>query len=268
MFVWDTTKDRNAITLCATLSGKEDRSLNTLDMSFSGKRLVYGRRWGVGDGIVRVWDRDNVGEICVPSEMKRGDVTCFAMSKDGRRVVSGSLDGTMRIWNVDSAESTVQEVHGHTSEVSAVVFSADEEMIISAAFEDKVLVWDAQSGAKTGEYAAHGEWIRRIALSADGIEAVLVVDNCSSLVLKVEKMKRDRIRAFQRTGLVRCFAYSGNGKTIVTGCEDGCVRLWDAKSGAIVGQQLVDNTRAIDCVAVSGCGNLIVSASRDKTIRV
>ncbi|PXF41415.1 Vegetative incompatibility protein HET-E-1 [Gracilariopsis chorda] len=108
---------------------------------------------------------------------------------------------------------------------------------------------------------------KTVGLSADGHEVVTEVSHDSVRVWSVENA--DTADGPDRyTEEVRCVAYCGRGSKIVSGCTDGCVRLWDAESGDRIGQPLAAHTKEVECVAVSADANRIESASRDGTVRV
>lgn len=147
--------------------------------------------------------------------------------------MSGSTYGKMRIWNTGSAESCVQTMRGHTGRdsLNVVVFSGNGKIIFSGARDETVLVWDAENGVVVGKYTAQRYIVDRMGFSADGNEAVFL-SACyvqkTVYVVKVDKMDMRGDGAHASKGRVSHIAYRGKGKRIVTACDDGCVRIWDA----------------------------------------
>ncbi|PXF42703.1 Vegetative incompatibility protein HET-E-1 [Gracilariopsis chorda] len=239
------------------------KQVRGFDVSFDGKRILC--RINSSTTPIYAWDRDIGGEIAVPAEMQKDDVTCVAISRDGGRVVSGSEDGTIRMWNMNSTGGSVQTMRGHTRILKYVAFSANGRRFISAATDKTVCVWDAEKCVMITQ-PLELEGGGRAAVSADGNEVVTSRYN----TIRVFKMQNaDTADGPGRyTGRVNCVAYCGRGSKVVSGCTDGCVRLWDAESGDRIGQPLAAHTDAVECVAVSADANRIVSASRDGTVRV
>ena len=62
--------------------------------------------------------------------------------------------------------------------------------------------------------------------------------------------------------------YSPNGYRVVTGSSDKTIRIWDAESGAVVGEPLSGHNGAVLSVAYSPDGQRIISGSDDRTIRI
>ena len=69
-------------------------------------------------------------------------------------------------------------------------------------------------------------------------------------------------------GDVNSIAFSSDSKTIASGSEDWTVRLWNATTGAPIGQPLTGHTDFVRSVAFSPDGKTIASGSWDGTIRV
>ncbi|KIO19725.1 hypothetical protein M407DRAFT_222263, partial [Tulasnella calospora MUT 4182] len=67
---------------------------------------------------------------------------------------------------------------------------------------------------------------------------------------------------------VNSVAYSPDGKTIASGCEDGTVHLWDAETGLRVGKPLQGHTGAVNAVAFHPNSSQLSSGSTDGTIRL
>ena len=66
---------------------------------------------------------------------------------------------------------------------------------------------------------------------------------------------------------ISSIAFSPDGKTIVSGSNDGNVRLWDVNTGKNI-QTFKRNARLVWSVCFSPDGNVIASGSADKTIRL
>ncbi|KAG8722371.1 hypothetical protein FRC09_006346 [Ceratobasidium sp. 395] len=67
---------------------------------------------------------------------------------------------------------------------------------------------------------------------------------------------------------VKCIAVSPNGRRVVSGSEDGTVRVRDAETGDVVLGPLNHYLSVINCVAFSPDGRWITSGSGNKTIQV
>ena len=63
-------------------------------------------------------------------------------------------------------------------------------------------------------------------------------------------------------------AYSPDGQHIISGCDDGTIRIWNSKTGVAVGVPLEGHFAMVWHVAYSPDGQHIVSGSSDSTIRI
>jgi len=76
------------------------------------------------------------------------------------------------------------------------------------------------------------------------------------------------VRRFEgHTGKALGMALSVDGRRLVTGGDDGTVRLWDVASGKQV-HLFKGHTAAVNAVAISTDGRHAVSAGLDKTVRL
>ncbi|KAJ7808904.1 WD40-repeat-containing domain protein [Mycena olivaceomarginata] len=67
---------------------------------------------------------------------------------------------------------------------------------------------------------------------------------------------------------VSSVAFSPDGQRIVSGSDDKMVRIWDATTGAAIGEPLQGHDDWVSSVAFSPDGQRIVSGSGDKTVRI
>src|SRR5258706_5483371 len=67
---------------------------------------------------------------------------------------------------------------------------------------------------------------------------------------------------------IRSMCYSPDGTRVVSGSNDKTIRIWDAKSGTVIGEPLTGHTSGVNSVAYSPDGRHITSGSTDSTIRI
>ncbi|KAG9003707.1 hypothetical protein FRB93_010928 [Tulasnella sp. JGI-2019a] len=83
-----------------------------------------------------------------------------------------------------------------------------------------------------------------------------------------ERWSRTLSIATKHSGAVECVLISPDGKTVVTGSKDKTVRLWDARTGAPIGQALEGHTDEVFCLAISPDRKTVVPGSKGQTARV
>ncbi len=72
-------------------------------------------------------------------------VNSVALTRDGRRAVSGSWDNTIRVWDVNNGQ-LLHTLQGHTGLVYGVAVNQDGSLAASASHDNTVKVWDLESG--------------------------------------------------------------------------------------------------------------------------
>ena len=63
-------------------------------------------------------------------------------------------------------------------------------------------------------------------------------------------------------------ACSPDGRNIISGSYNYTIQIWDAETGAVVGNPLEGHTLSVLSVAYSPDGQRIISGSDDHTIRI
>ena len=119
---------------------------------------------------MRVWDQSTDSAVMV----LRGHthtVSSVAFSRDGRRVVSGSLDKTVRVWHT-STGNTLMVLNGHTDSVRSVGFSHNGRRIVSGSSDESVRIWDAATGDALKIFDGHDGSVKSVAFSTSGSRIV------------------------------------------------------------------------------------------------
>jgi WD40 repeat protein len=101
----------------------------------------------------------------------------IALSRDGRRLITGAFEPAIRIWDTQSFEQLLTwDAHEQKPPpergAASVNVSPDGRFVLSGGMDGMVCVWDASSGRRLLELDGRGEdsgrWITGVAMSPNG----------------------------------------------------------------------------------------------------
>ncbi|KIJ13552.1 hypothetical protein PAXINDRAFT_80999 [Paxillus involutus ATCC 200175] len=227
------------------------------------------------DMTVRIWDVEN-GEQEGTSMEHQDILYALAVTRDGKRILSGGEDKRIKVW--DSGELVLGPLEGHTDPVNCVRWSLDGSQLFSASDDRTVRCWDSDAGEPIGEpWTGHTDWVNSISLSPDGTK--LVSASRDKTVRFWDAHSGDPIdQPLQHDhaplttisgheGAIWNMAYLPRGTRIVTCSWDETVRIWDVENGKQEGTSMKHGDRLFG-LAVTRDGKRILSGGDDKRIRV
>ncbi len=104
---------------------------------------------GYPDGSARVRDANTQIETGANLMHEEKEVRAVAWSRDGGRLLSGSIDGTVRVWSAFSREPIgTPMLHG--GPVRSVAFSPDGRMVLTGGEDSMVRLWHTETSKPIG----------------------------------------------------------------------------------------------------------------------
>jgi WD40 repeat protein len=155
--------------------------------------------------------------VCEPARR----LFTVAISADGGLVVSGGEDGSIRVWDVRSQSYSAILV-GHFDSVHGLALTGDGKIAVSASSDRTLRVWDLSNFNCIAKLEGHTKGIYSAAVTPDGSraasedETVRAWDLGSGLCVGI----------LEGTCPAYTVAITKDGQKIVTGNDDGTVRVW------------------------------------------
>jgi WD40 repeat protein len=193
----------------------------------------------------------------------------FALSPDGKRMVSGSWgdlsEHVARVWDVRTGKEQFK-LEGHESGVVCMAWSSDGKRILTGSYDKTIRLWDAR-GKHLKTLSGHAERVHAVLFTPDGKKAVSCADERVVFVWDLKSGKTEKRIAAHAAG-VRGLAWLPGGKQVVSAGYDGAVCIVDIEAGKLV--KAMDGSHAGGAwfVAVSPDGKRVASCGADKMVRL
>ncbi len=118
-------------------------------------------------------------------------VSAVAMTRDGKKLITGSYDATLRIWHIKTG-SLLKTLSDYTKAIHCVAVSADGKFVAAGGADHTIKIWEIRTG----------ELLRSLGILFLG-----------------------------HSDTVTALAFSPNNQFLVSASVDKTVRLWSLKSG-------------------------------------
>jgi WD40 repeat protein len=188
------------------------------------------------DQAVRVWDVPRHVQLEPPLTGHAGTVNGVAFLPGGRMLVSGGSEGTVRIWSTQPLSRLDFALRGHRGSISALAVDPRTGVVISGGNDGSLRMWDLATRKQLRTPLAPGS-------------------GRATRVLEPESVEVDDV------------AVGSDGRLLVSGGEDGRVRLWNALTGKEMGAPIRAAVR-VWAVAISPDERMLASGGPDDTIRL
>ncbi len=203
---------------------------------------------------------DSVGQFAAHGQ------PVFSVAVHGNLVATGGEDEAGYLWRLDTRE-TVARLDGHTDSVVAVGFSADGAHVATAAMDGAIRVWKAATAALVCELNCGDD----LACFAWHPKANFLVAGTASGAAYMFDVPGGNMTFFGgHQAPLTCLAWAPDGRTFVTGSEEGSLISWSPKTA----QPLVQldakthtfHQAGITAVAYAPDNTLVVSGAQDGSV--
>jgi hypothetical protein len=216
---------------------------------------------------VKLWDPAAGKEL---PQSAQGEVTCAALSIDGKLLATGHADGAVRFWDPATGKASPTVIAAKVP-LNDVCFSPDGKVIAGRQGLDVIRLWDVASGKELreiNEAAAAGSRLTRgpvgtVAFSPDG-KVLATVDAKQAVRLwdaaSGKELPNSPLKPEPETRAVR-LAFAPDG-TLAVGDVDCHVLCWNVAGGRVVSRIITPNGLPTG-LAFSADGRCAATASGD-----
>jgi WD40 repeat protein len=162
-------------------------------------------------------------------------VTSLAISTSGRWLMSGGLDETLRLWEAAQLKE-VRSISKDVGSVAQVSLASGSKWAASCAlrlFKHDMVVqlWDLNDGSERRRLKGATDNLRCVAISPDGRRVAGGGSDQTIRIWAVDQAGSPSVLLKGHTGEVNSVAFL-SGSILMSGSNDGTLRLWDVVTGA------------------------------------
>ncbi len=223
---------------------------------------IEGERFVTGSdrGDLRIWSAGTRRpRRTIPASTKA--ITALAVSPDGERIAAACGVEQVRIWPVRGEEATTIAASTDAG-ASAVSWSPDGRRIVVGYQDGLVRVFDAETSTLVRGTKRKARPVHLVAHDRDGLR--VVVREAKGILVPEGTTTPLRMLVAPGAKPIRGVAWSPDGGVLAISSEDGAVRLWAPKDGALLATVAGMGT----VVAFDPKGEALAVAGADGSIRL
>ncbi|KAF8837900.1 WD40 repeat-like protein [Paxillus ammoniavirescens] len=221
------------------------------------------------DRTVRIWNLENgeQEEMAMQHAGWDGWFLGLAVTRDGKRILSGDKDKILRVWDTETHQA-IAEWGGHEGTIHCIVISPDDRLVASGDGEGRIVIREMkEEGQMKHTIETVRDDVNSISFSSDGTKLASGHDDQMIRVFDVENGDLILGPIQGHTARVNSVVWSLDGSRLFTASADQTIRLWDSETGEAIGDPWMGHTDYVNSISLSPDGTKLASASYDNTVR-
>jgi WD40 repeat protein len=201
---------------------------------------------------------------------ENAEVWGIALSRDGKRAVTGTKDKSLQLWDVDSGKQ-LGNFEGVKEDVRCMALSPDGKTLAVGHFREgatgTVRLWDVESRREIREFPGHRLEVSAVAFSPDGKR--LVSSSFDKTVRVWEVTSGKELKRFVCASRLECATFADGGRRVLCAGDsaDPTLQLWDVENGKRLLRSEAVPQGFLDIAPLPGGGRAL-TAGRDGMIRL
>ena len=215
----------DAGTIKQKITGFADKVV-AIAYSPDGKYFATGGGAPTEDGEMKLFDA--AGKLVFDFKNSHSDTVfgiCF--SPDGTKLASCGADKFVKTWEIPSGKF-IKAFEGHTHHVLDVGWTPDGKQLASAGADNNVKIWDFEKGEQTKTHTVHTKQVTRLQFVGKTGNFLTTSGDQTVKLWNVGGVVRNFAGG---TDFVYAVGASSDGKVVVTGGEEGIIRLFNGDAG-------------------------------------
>ena len=220
-------------------------------------------------GYVCIWDV-NTGKLLKTYKGFKGDVREVLFSPDDSLIIAKGGSGRecgIKIWDTKTGELKLS-IPTYSTDASVIAVSPNGSFLAYTESIDSIALLDFHTKKMLAKYSTKGKFpetlnfspdSKLLLLGSDGIHDRYTGDDYENTLLLWKT--NDTSFQMELTGHladVKSSSFTPDGNSIICGLDDGCIPLWDARTGALLKKD-VNQTSYINAAAFSSDAKSIIT---------
>lgn len=201
-----------------------------LAFSPDGKTLATGGGEPSREGEIRLWNVETGAQKRAITKAHSDTVFALGFSPDGKLLASGGADKMARLSEAATGK-VVRTMEGHTGHVLSLDWSADGRQLVTAGADNVAKVWEVATGQRKRNVDGYEKEVTGVRFV--GVSGNVATSSGDSKVRLVGADGKE-IRVFEQvTDFMQALALRRDGTQLVSGGQDGMLRVWTTETGKI-----------------------------------
>ena len=180
----------------------------------------------------------------------RAAVRSVDYSPNGRFLATASRDNSVKLWELSTGRE-LRTMLGHLSAVNVVTFDPTGTLLASGSSDNTVIIWEVATGKQKMHLKGLKERVTSIAFSEDGKQLATAGWDRLAYTWDLDSAKitgEYKVNPARGSGIGSTAIFSKNGKTLITGNDDGKIITYDIENNIAT-----DTLRNISPSSCGGC---------------